>query len=412
MGHTRGSPFATVRGMVQRLRERVRVRPPRPRRLIPLLWGTTNFADCWAALWYIARPWHLVRGPAIAEYENAFAQSAGVRFGVSFASGRVGLYGILRSLGIGPGDEVLLQVPTHVVVADAVRYTGARPVFVDCQRETFNMDLSRAEQAAGPHTRAIVLQHTFGVPADIDGAQSLARRRNLFLIEDCVHALGARYRGRPAGSFGIAAFYSTEETKVISSMMGGMAVTNDGELARKLRVFQEGCAWPSATISARYIAKIVLYHFAGSPWLHPYTFPIYTRLRRAGRISLSPSPTSGEEQLGLKPRNYERRLSNAQAAIALRQLRRLDANVTHRRAIAALYERRLAQAGMPVIQNGPNVEPSYLRYPVWVEDPDAAQRRWRHGRSWASGSGRSSRKRPPRLRWGTRKGRALWRRRS
>src|SRR5438105_4620692 len=98
-----------------------------PRRL-GLLGGTTSWSDCLLAMRYLASPQQLVQGAAIAEFEAAFAQQIGVRHAYSFAAGRVGLYGVLRALGIGPGDEVLLQVPTHIVVANAIRYTGAQPV--------------------------------------------------------------------------------------------------------------------------------------------------------------------------------------------------------------------------------------------------------------------------------------------
>src|SRR5207253_6120147 len=121
----------------------------------------------------------LVQGPLIAEYEAAFAREVGVRDAVSFASGRVAFYGLLRALCVGPGDEVLLQVPTHVVVVNAIRYTGARPVFVDCSSDTYNIDLGLAERRLTPRAKVLLLQHTFGIPVDMDAALELARRRNV-----------------------------------------------------------------------------------------------------------------------------------------------------------------------------------------------------------------------------------------
>src|SRR5918996_5052818 len=106
------------------------------RRRLAMLGGTTTGADCRIALRHLASPRRLVRGPSIAAYEQAFADRIGVQCASSFAAGRVGLYGVLRCLGIGRGDEVLLQVPTHIVVANAIRYTGARPVYVDCRLDT------------------------------------------------------------------------------------------------------------------------------------------------------------------------------------------------------------------------------------------------------------------------------------
>src|SRR5438128_2335918 len=137
-------------------------------RRVALIGGTTTFADCLVALRYLADPFRLVEGSAIVEYEQAFAQHIGVRYAYSFCHGRVGFYGLLRGLGIGPGDEVLLQVPTNIVVANAIRFTGARPVYVDCRLDTYNMDLEQARQRTTPRTKALLLQHTFGLPADID----------------------------------------------------------------------------------------------------------------------------------------------------------------------------------------------------------------------------------------------------
>jgi perosamine synthetase len=98
-------------------------------------------------------PRGLVQGANVPEYEQAFARALGVRHSFTFSSGRVGLYALLRTLGIGPGDEVLLQVPTHVVVSNAIRYAGARPVYVDCRFDNYNMDLEQAEERLTARTR-------------------------------------------------------------------------------------------------------------------------------------------------------------------------------------------------------------------------------------------------------------------
>ena len=291
-------------------------------RLVAELYGTTTSGDCLEAARYLFSRRNLVQGPLIAEYENAFAREVGVRHAISFASGRVAFYGLLSALRVGPGDEVLLQVPTHVVVVNAVRYTGARPVFVDCRLDTYTIDLEQAERRITSRTRVLLLQHTFGIPVDMDAALELARRRNVLVVEDCVHALGARYDGRPVGSFGRGAFFSTEETKTISSTMGGMAVTDDPDVAAELRAFQARCSWPAPPQVARYLLKLIVYHVFTQPYLHPYVRPLYTLLGRSDRTRLAPAATGSDEQKGNRPPGYEERLSNAQAAVALRQLRR------------------------------------------------------------------------------------------
>lgn len=334
-------------------------------RRIALLGGTTTAADCMVALRSLIDFRNLIRGSAIEEYEDAFARTIGVRYGFSFSSARAGFYGLLRVLGVGPGDEVLLQVPTHIVVANSIRYTGGRPVFVDCTPDTYNIDLQEAERKITSRTKVLLIQHTFGIPADMDAAQSLARRHGLVLIEDCVHALGARYNGKMAGSLGKAAFFSTEETKTISTTMGGMVVTDDPNLAAKMRIFQAGCPWPSPWLIERYILKLVLYHILTEPYLHRYTRGLYELL---GRRHPLPRPTNNDELLGLRPAPYEQRLSNIQAVLALRQLRRLEDNLSHRRAIANIYNDQLARLGFRLPKPLENTAPAFVRFPVWVED--------------------------------------------
>src|SRR5438132_13166906 len=136
-------------------------------RCLALLGGTTRWSDCVEALRYLLTPSQLVQGAKIAEYEEAFARAVGVKYATTFSSARVGLYGLLRALEVGPGAEVLLSVPTHIVVANAIRYTGARPVYVDCRLEDYNIDLGDAEHRITPRSRVLLLQHTFGIPVDM-----------------------------------------------------------------------------------------------------------------------------------------------------------------------------------------------------------------------------------------------------
>ncbi len=340
-------------------------------RRVALLGGTTTWSDCLVALRHLLNPQALIHGSAIQEYEDAFARRVGARYAYSFSSGRVGLYGLLCSLGVGSGDEVLIQVPTHIVVPNAIRYVGARPVYVDCRLDTYNMDLEHAERQITPRTKVLLLQHTFGIPADLDAALALARRHGLTLIEDCVHALGATYRGQPVGSFGDAAFFSTEETKTISSTMGGMVVTNDAGTAARMRAFQETCAWPTVSLTARYVLKLIAYQLLTQPHLHRYTRVAYELL---GRRHPLPKPTVTAELRGERPANYLQRLSNAQANLALRQLRRLDGNLAHRSSVANEYRKRLSEAGFATPLPPAGAEPAFVRYPVWVEDRAVAER--------------------------------------
>jgi perosamine synthetase len=334
----------------------------RPPRTLAML-GSTTAADGLAAVTYLLSWTRLVQGDDIARYERSFAARHGLSDAVSFSAARVGFHGVLGCLGIGPGHEVLLQAPTHAVVVNAIRYRGAVPVYVDCEPQTCNIDLDEAERLISTRTRAILVQHTFGVPADLDRAVEFADQHGLTLIEDCVHSLGATFRDRPIGTFGRAAFFSTEESKIISTTMGGM-VLGDPDLLRSLRAYQATCEWPSSREVVSYLVKYLAYGVLTSPAVHHYARRAY---EGSGGHHPFVRPSSDVERRGLRPPTYERRLSNAQARLGLRALDHLDANLAHRRKLAAIYASRLPGAG-GLATTDARSRPAYVRYPVVVSD--------------------------------------------
>jgi perosamine synthetase len=340
------------------------------RRKLALLGGTTTRSDVATALRHFVNG-RLVRGPALSRYEAAFAGTTGVHHARAFATGRVGLYGLLRALGVGVGDEVLVQVPTHIVVANAIRYTGATPVYADCVRDNWNIDLDDAARRLTPRSRVLLVQHTFGIPVDVDAVTSFCQAHELTMIEDCVHALGATWRGRPVGGFGRAAFFSTEETKVISTTMGGMVVTNDPALDAAITQFQASCRPPPARLAAAYLTKLVAYHILTEPHVHRFARAAY---ERAGSRQPLPVPTDESELAGGRRQGYEQLLSNGQAAVGLRQLEALPSILAHRRATAALYRDLLDARGFGPVLVPDGADPAWVRYPVCAADRAAAGR--------------------------------------
>jgi dTDP-4-amino-4,6-dideoxygalactose transaminase len=185
----------------------------------------------------VLRSGMLAMGSRTRELEEAWAAYCGVRHAVFMANGTVAQEAILHCLGIGPGDEVITVSFTFNATASAVLRVGATPVFVDVREDDFAMDPELVEGAITPRTKAIMPVHLYGLMADMEPLTAIAERHGLTIIEDAAQAIGARYRGRRAGSFGPAMF-SLYATKNVMSGEGGMATTDDDAMADRLRLFR------------------------------------------------------------------------------------------------------------------------------------------------------------------------------
>jgi dTDP-4-amino-4,6-dideoxygalactose transaminase len=179
-------------------------------------------------------------GPFVAQFEKEFATFCGTKFAAGVGSGTDALWMALLGLGISPGDEVITVPDTFIATAEAISWCGAKPVFVDVDPVTYNIDPSRIEAAITPRTRAILPVHLFGQMADMDPVMEIARKRNLFVIEDASQAHGAEYKGRKAGSIGDAGCFSFYPGKNLGAYgEAGAVVTNNEELDKKMRMLRD-----------------------------------------------------------------------------------------------------------------------------------------------------------------------------
>ncbi len=318
-------------------------------------------------------------GDAITLVESWFRTHFEVDTAVSFNSGRSALLALLHAFGIGRGDSVLVQAFTCVAVPNSVVWAGARPVYVDID-DTLNIDIADAERKIAERTKAIIVQHTFGTPADMDRAVALAKKHNLILIEDCAHSLGGTYKGKKLGTIGDAAFFSFGRDKVLSSVWGGIASLNVKRrmvhVEYKLKKFKEELPYPSRA----WIAQQLFHPVAFAAILPTYTIVLgkvlLETLKRLGFLSV---PVYEEEKRGGQPSVMPRQYPNALARLLLRQLSKLERYTTQRQGIAALYRKKLrSKEGLSM---PPYIEGScYLRYPVFVDKPENVVRRLqRHG---------------------------------
>ncbi len=174
-------------------------------------------------------------------FEEKFAKIVGLGNAVSFASGRMSFYVLMKVLGIGSGDEVVLCGSTCSVMPNAILKVGARPIYADVDKNTFGSCPRSIEACITPNTRLIVAQHSFGIPCEIDLIVKLCRDNGIFLIEDCALALGSKLRDKSVGTFGDAAIFSTDHSKPINTIIGGLVYSENYSIVEKVRAVQRKC---------------------------------------------------------------------------------------------------------------------------------------------------------------------------
>jgi perosamine synthetase len=268
----------------------------------------------------VLRSGWLTSGPLVSKFEEQFADFVGTKYAVALNSCTAALHSILLALGITKGDEVIVPTNTFVATANAVLYTGAKPIFADSDPETFNISPEDVKDKISNKTRAIIVVHLCGNPCEMDALCRIAEENNLILIEDCAHAHGAKYRGRNCGTFGTASAFSFYPNKVMTTGEGGMVVTNDQKLAEKIKI-----------------------------------------IRNHGRASYGPAEIT---DLGF---NY--RMPEINAILGLSQLAHISEYVANRNMLAKLYNEELSEIKWitPQKVREGNIS-SYYAYNVKLED--------------------------------------------
>ena len=329
--------------------------------------------DIRLALNLIIKPWLWKRGNAIKELENEFKKYLGVRYAFSFNSGRSAFYSILKSLELERGSEVLLQAFTCNAAVNPILWQGLKPVYVDCDKDSFNVDISDLKAKISPETRVLMVQHTFGMPVNMDEIMAIACPPKpageggcdapLILIEDCAHALGAEYKGQKVGSFGKASFFSFSRDKIISSVYGGMAVTNDDVFGKKLEEMQKEFGQPSYFWIFQQLLHPILLHYV--------ILPIYNFLD-LGKIFLVLSQwfhilskaVHWKEKRGVMPNYFPKALPNALAIMALNQFKKIEKLNNHRQKISEIYYQGLKNTNFSLPQKFENRKSVFLRFTV------------------------------------------------
>jgi len=270
--------------------------------------------------------WVSSLGDYVRRFESEFAKYCNRQYGIATANGTVALHLLAVTLNLGPGDEVIMPSLTYVATANAIRYTGATPVFVDSDYETWNIDPTKLAQAITPRTKAIIAVHLYGHPADMDALRAVAAAHDLLLLEDAAEAHGACYKGQRVGGLSDAAIFSFYGNKIITSGEGGIVVTNNQ-------------AWMERAFFLENQGR-----YNSDPYWHP--------------------------EIG-----YNYRMTNIQAAIGLAQFEKIDDLLAIRRRNAAHYNRRLAQVpGLSLPPEKEWAENVYWMYSVILDEAFGSSR--------------------------------------
>jgi dTDP-4-amino-4,6-dideoxygalactose transaminase len=316
-----------------------------------------------------------IQGPQIAEFEAAFAARHGVdpACAITAAYGRMAFYYILKALDLPAGSEIIVPSLTFWVVPELARAAGLTVVFADVNPSTFTIDPDSAERLVTGKTRAIVPTHLYGLPCDMDRIMAIADRHGLVVVEDCAHALGALYRGRPVGTFGVGSLFSFQTLKPLNCYGGGLALMNDRAAAAKVRAIVDALPWPSE----ERVRKRLLTGRLQRIFIRPRVFSIslFPVLWIASLIDANPDVFLWEKirPLSPLPEEYAERFPNVQAVIGLEALRHLDAWTAQARANAEHVTRTLA--GIPGVRT-PHVPPdrTHVYYQYCLYGPDGVDR--------------------------------------
>ena len=289
----------------------------------------------------------------------------------TFWKGRVALYAILKALEIGPGDGVILPGYTCMVVPSAVAFAGAHPLYADVDGQSYNVTQDSLEAtwraSRGIRPRAIIIQHTYGIPVEAAPILEWALQEGLAVIEDCAHVSGSSYRGIPCGQLGDAAFFSTQWNKPLTTGLGGWAVSVNPVVAQRLRRIRETFRRPQVPELGLLVMQFYAHRLLFRPRLY---WPLMTMFRALGRQGLAAASSSRREFDLEMPRHYAKRMSALQERLlrkAQGQARRIS---SHRRRVSDFYARELAAAGFELPGLPEQSRAVLLRYPVKVKDKE------------------------------------------
>lgn len=283
-----------------------------------------------------------------------------------FAKGRVCLYAALRAMRIQPGDEIIVPGYTCFVVPAAIMATGAKPVFADIDPHTYNLTSAEVRRLTNDRTKALIVQHTYGIPCEMNAILEWADRGGIQIIEDCCHTFGSRYGEKQCGTFGSAAFFSGQWNKPFSTGLGGILLVQSDGVARLVReIAEREMVTPSFITDIRLKLQLLLH----DRFVTPQSALLLSRLYRilSGTGLMAGSSSSAEFE-GAIPANYFMGMARSQAQRGVREMETIHENIQHRKTLTAFYSTALPSLSFVPLQIPNEESATLLRYPVRVRN--------------------------------------------
>jgi len=311
-------------------------------------------------------------------YENAYRKELNKYLDcgedhISFYwKGRVALYALLKAMDVGPGDEVIVQGYTCVVVSNAIMYLGATPIYADIDRETYNVNLSDLKARINEKTKVIICQNTYGLSSNLEEIMKIAKNASeqyqhpVYTLEDCTHGFGGSYHGKPNGHFCDASFFSTQWSKPYTTGIGGFAVVHNPDIREKLKLINNDLIEPS--FKEKLELKIM--YFVRQYIINDFTYwPMINLYRWMSRKNLVVGSSSGEEVSGVEiPEGFFKKQSSVQFKKGLKSLKKLDAVNQTRKKNASQYTDYLKSKEKIHVNRSLFDDHIFIRYPLLVND--------------------------------------------
>ena len=359
--------FTHQRSLFGKWRRREKLMPS------PINCGTLGPDDAAIARQWLARPNTWQDATPARLYAHALAHYVGLEYAFALQGGRAALHACVAGLELKEGDEVIVQGLTCLCVTNAFEFSGIKVVFADIELDSYGMDAEACAALIGPRTKAIVLQHMYGyIARDTLKLHQLATTHGLWFIEDCAHSLGARYMGKASGTFGDVAVFSSERSKIINTIHGGIVATSNPEIATRLARHMEGLNAPDNT---RIRSELNTLLWAWYKHAHPWRWISGDVADIMLGHDLVPQMSEAELAARYCP-VYDQSLAPPLGAIGLNQLAKIEYLAQQRRAGAAHWQAWCVEKGYTPIVPIAGSQPAHLRYPLMVEPQRKVDTTW------------------------------------